>query len=108
MPTNGVQKAPATPDNPRVGKRLKQYGEEVGINFTGKCDRYPNSTLSHCLLTLAEEKKGWSVQNEIQEELFKAYFTDGVYPDSDMLLKLAKKHNIPVTEKDLNNKVDNR
>ena len=39
MPREGIEKAPNTPDNPRVGVRMKQAGESVGINFTGKCDR---------------------------------------------------------------------
>jgi len=38
-PREGVEKPPNTLDNPRVGQRMKQAGEAVGINFTGKCDR---------------------------------------------------------------------
>ena len=40
MPEEGIEKAPNTPDNPRVGARMKQAGASVGIDFTGKCDRY--------------------------------------------------------------------
>lgn len=39
MPKEGIEKAPNTPDNPRVGARMKQAGASVGIDFTGKCDR---------------------------------------------------------------------
>lgn len=45
--------------------------------------------LSHCLLSYTEEKLGSSAQNELQELLFKAYFTDGDYPDVDLLARLA-------------------
>jgi predicted DsbA family dithiol-disulfide isomerase len=38
-PREGVLKAPDTPDNPRVGARMKGAGQAVGIDFTGKCDR---------------------------------------------------------------------
>lgn len=70
---------------------MKQAGNAVGINFTGKCDRAPNSLQSHCLLTLAEKELGWQKQNELQEMLFQAYFTDGVYPDEDNLVAIGQR-----------------
>jgi hypothetical protein len=42
MPKEGIEKAPNTPDNPRVGARMKKAGASVGIDFTGKCDRWVN------------------------------------------------------------------
>eukprot|EP00567_Pseudictyota_dubia_P015701 CAMPEP_0197456602 /NCGR_PEP_ID=MMETSP1175-20131217/43824_1 /TAXON_ID=1003142 /ORGANISM="Triceratium dubium, Strain CCMP147" /LENGTH=211 /DNA_ID=CAMNT_0042990723 /DNA_START=57 /DNA_END=692 /DNA_ORIENTATION=+ len=82
-PPEGVPKPPDTPDNPRVGRRLKEAGEPVGINFTGKTDRSPNTLVAHALLDYTLEKAGHQKQNEVQEALFKGYFTDGVYPDVD-------------------------
>lgn len=49
-PPEGVAKPPDTPDNPRVGQRMKAMGAADGINFTGKCDRSPNTLLSHVLM----------------------------------------------------------
>eukprot|EP00935_MAST-01C_sp_MAST-1C-sp1_P001732 g1732.t1 len=89
MPLEGIEKAPDTPDNPRVNYRLKKIGEDVGIDFTGKCDRSPNTVLAHCLLDYALLAEGPEKQNELQEILFRAYFTIGIYPDLDNLLKLA-------------------
>lgn len=82
IPLEGVAKAPATPDNPRVGARMKAAGAAVGIDFTGKTDRYPNTIMAHRLLTYAE-RAGPKMQNRVQEVLFRGYFTDGVYPDVD-------------------------
>eukprot|EP00615_Pteridomonas_danica_P018520 CAMPEP_0114407662 /NCGR_PEP_ID=MMETSP0102-20121206/22093_1 /TAXON_ID=38822 ORGANISM="Pteridomonas danica, Strain PT" /NCGR_SAMPLE_ID=MMETSP0102 /ASSEMBLY_ACC=CAM_ASM_000212 /LENGTH=49 /DNA_ID=CAMNT_0001574207 /DNA_START=194 /DNA_END=343 /DNA_ORIENTATION=+ len=47
MPEDGTPKSPATPDNPRVGTRLKNAGLNSNINFTGLTDRAPNSIEAH-------------------------------------------------------------
>jgi predicted DsbA family dithiol-disulfide isomerase len=86
----GTPKAPDTPDNPRAGARLKSAGAAVGIDFTGKTDRYPNTLGCHVLLTHALEKGGPKLQNELSEILFRAYFTDGTYPNTDNLVVLGK------------------
>ena len=64
-----------------MGRRLKSAGEEVGIDFTGKTDRSPNTLAAHALLEYALEKGGSQKQNDVQEALFRGYFTEGVYPD---------------------------
>jgi predicted DsbA family dithiol-disulfide isomerase len=87
-PAEGVAKAPDTPDNPRVGARMKSGGLAVGIDFTGLCDRYPNTLLAHCLLKYADEA-GPAVQDKLSEILFRHYFTDGLYPDKTNLRKAA-------------------
>lgn len=86
MPQDGKPKG----DGPRVGARLKQAGSSVGIDFTGKTDRYPNSTLAHTLMSFALENGGPSTQNTLQEVLFRHYFTDGLYPDSSNLRAAAE------------------
>jgi predicted DsbA family dithiol-disulfide isomerase len=70
-PLEGVLKSPDTPDNPRVGARMKAAGAAVGIDFTGACDRAPNTVMSHCLLAYCEQQKGAKAQNELQELVFK-------------------------------------
>jgi len=89
MPVGGIPKAPDTPDNPRVGARMKAGGLAVGIDFTGKTDRYPNTLDAHVLLDYVLEQNGSTKQNEVQERLFKAYFTDGIFPDKEHLSRLA-------------------
>jgi predicted DsbA family dithiol-disulfide isomerase len=119
MPEEGIEKAPNTPDNPRVGARMKQAGASVGIDFTGKCDRYfwnhfmltlcrhnvtksllnsltrlliyraPNTMKAHCLSEYIKDTHGTEVQNQFQEKLFEMYFTTGLYPDIDNLTALA-------------------
>lgn len=37
--------------------------------------------MAHTLLDYALERRGPTGQNEVQEALFRAYFTDGIYPD---------------------------
>ena len=54
MPEDGTPKAPDTPDNPRVGARLKAAGAAAGVNFTGKTDRSPNSSKAHALVKFFE------------------------------------------------------
>lgn len=89
IPEEGIPKDP----NPqaRVGARLKQAGQAVGIDFTGKCDRYPNTVATHALLEYAREVDNGAKQNELAEVLFQAYFTDGIYLDTKNLVSLGEK-----------------
>ena len=77
MPPEGVLKQGKGAEN--VNPRLRAAGEAVGINFTGACDRAPNSTEAHALLAYAA-KVSPDKQNALQEVLFRHYFTDGLYP----------------------------
>jgi predicted DsbA family dithiol-disulfide isomerase len=65
---------------------MKEAGASVGINFTGKTDRAPNTLAAHALSEYAgrqEADKGEEgLQDRLMEVLFRQYFTDGVYPDS--------------------------
>jgi len=88
-PKEGVRKVPNTASSPRVGQHMHQLGLQSGIDFTGKCDITPNTVMSHNLLRFALERAGERVQNEIQERLFQAYFTDGTVLTSDFLIKVA-------------------
>lgn len=88
MPEEGVLKAPDTPDNPRVGQRLRDAGQASGVNFTGKCDRYPNTIKAHALMHYVGEKSP-DVQHELAGLLFKMYFEDGDYPDTPNLAARA-------------------
>lgn len=90
MPEEGVPKPEPEPGNPRVNPRLKSAGDAVGIDFTGKCARYPNTLRAHALLEYAGSVDGGSKQNDLQEVVFKAYFTDGLYPDTANLMKQAE------------------
>lgn len=90
MPAEGKPKAPATPDNPRVGARLKGAGAAVGIDFSGKCDTYPNTLQAHALMEYVLAHHGPAAQNALAERLFQAYFTDGTCPmGADVLARLA-------------------
>lgn len=93
IPAAGHQKEPlvARPGggNSRVNPRLHAAGMQVGIDFTGKCDRYPSTVLAHCLLEFALTEGGPNLQNRLMESLFKSYFTDGSYPDLETLAGLA-------------------
>ena len=95
-PRDGTPKAPDTPDNRRVGVRLKQAGSSVGIEFTGMTDRSPNTIEAHALLDFAlqHEQQGGAdavgLQNRLMEVLFRQYFTDGIYPDAIALRAAAE------------------
>jgi len=88
MPPDGVKKPDVEDPSQRVGARMKQAGQAVGIEFTGKCDRYPNSVETHALLKYAAEHAP-EKQNTLQEILFRSYFTDGLYPSGENLSKAA-------------------
>merc|ERR1712232_1015250 len=89
MPIAGLPKAPDTKDNPRVGARMKLAGLAAGIDFTGKTDRYPNTLDAHVMLDYVLEQSNPAKQNEVQERLFKAYFTDGIFPNKENLVRLV-------------------
>jgi len=94
MPVNGKEKAPDTPDNPRVNPRMKMMGAREGVNFTGLCDRYPNTVATHCALYWAdqEEQRGAlpaGFQDRLSDRIFYGYFTAGEYPDVEMLVAAA-------------------
>lgn len=89
MPEEGKPKAPNTPTNPRVGARLQSAGQRAGLEFTGLCDRSPNTVKAHCLLKYVFDRHGAMLQHLVQERLFKAYFHDGLYPDVATLVALA-------------------
>jgi len=87
MPPEGIPKAGKGLQN--VNPRLRQVGSSVGINFTGECDRAPNSVEAHALLLYALDQAGAAKQNELQEVLFRHYFTDGLYPSGANLAAAA-------------------
>jgi len=89
MPEDGIVKPPNYQGAPKGP--LKSAGEAVGINFTGKTPRFPNTVPCHALLEYAKDKLGWKKQNELQEIIFQAYFTDGIYPGGENLVALAEK-----------------
>mgnify|MGYP003644753413 CR=1 FL=1 len=87
MPLEGIEKPPNTLSNPRVNPRLKSAGAQVGVDFTGKCDRAPNTMLYHRAMDYALQKGGPAVQNDLAEKLFYMYFTAGKYPNTDNLVQ---------------------
>jgi len=89
VPDEGILKPPSTPDNPRVGAQMKAIGQEVNIDFTGLSDRVPNTLPCHALLHYAKETDGGSKQNDLKELMLQAYFTDGVFYDTEVLVKMA-------------------
>eukprot|EP00122_Pirum_gemmata_P015495 Pgem_evm1s14482 len=83
------------PPEERVGARLKEVGLRHNINFTGLCDRVPNTAKAHTLLHYAQEYADLKTQNHIQEALFHGYFTDGKFPgDVDFLVAVANEYGL--------------
>lgn len=84
-----------------MGAHMKNAGLSVGIDFTGKCDRTPNTLLGHTLLDLALEKYGPAKQNEVAERIFKMYYTDGIFPDAANLSALGQECGLKKSETDI-------
>lgn len=89
MPEEGMEK-PGGPGRHQVGDRLRQGGQAAGIDFTGLCPRAPNTVKAHALLTHVLETSGAAKQDQLQEVLFRNYFTDGTYPDVENLVAAAE------------------
>jgi predicted DsbA family dithiol-disulfide isomerase len=96
MPVEGQPKG-GTPAS-RAGSRLKQAGESVGIDFTGLTDRTPNTALFHATLKYLQEtlKIDPRTVTEFHEAVFEGYFTLGVFPDQNGILKAAGKVKDPI------------
>lgn len=94
IPEEGVLK-PGGPGPHQVGARIKAAGESANINFTGMCDRFPNTAKAHAAMTFALETAGPEVQNTLQEVLFRHYFTDGKYPDTANVVEAAVEAGLP-------------
>lgn len=75
---------------------MREVGEANGINFTGKCDRSPNTLLAHTLMEHALEKTGSN--NELAESLFMGYYTNGIFPNKQNLVKMAVQHGMAEAE----------
>jgi len=86
MPAEGVLKSGKGLQN--VNPRLRAAGAAVGIKFTGACERAPNSVEAHALLAYAA-KVAPARQSDLQEVLFRHYFTDGLYPSGANLAAAA-------------------
>ena len=86
IPKEGVPKdgTPAT----RVSPALQDVNKKEGpaIQFTGKCDRYPNTEDYHVAMAYVLEKHGADAQNRCASRTFKAYFQDGIFPDEKNLI----------------------
>lgn len=93
MPEDGKPKG-GDPSS-RVPAGMRAAGQAVGIQFTGLTDRYPNSIKAHTLLAFAERESP-ERQNELQEVLFRHYFTDGKYPDEQNLRLAAEEVGLDV------------
>lgn len=87
MPVEGKPKS-GTPDS-RVPSRLKAAGKAVGIDFTGLTDTTPNTIDFHATMKYLLDNK--QDQTPFQEQVFDAYFTQGIFPDQSAMLKLAEK-----------------
>eukprot|EP00058_Branchiostoma_floridae_P007744 XP_002593232.1 hypothetical protein BRAFLDRAFT_120127 [Branchiostoma floridae] len=88
MPSDGMEKPPQYKG---VSDHLKAAGQSVGIDFTGKCPRFPKTIQAHCLLEHAGKvPDGGKTQDKMAEVLFRAYFTDGMLPSGYNLVELAK------------------
>ncbi len=77
-------------------ERLTEQGAQIGINFNFEEAKVMNSRKSHKLIQAAKKQ---GLQNEIEEALFYAYFTEGKnLEDNQILAEIAKNIGINFTE----------
>jgi predicted DsbA family dithiol-disulfide isomerase len=76
--------------------RLTEQGAQIGIDFRFNVAKVVNSRKSHKLIQAAKQQ---NLQNEIEETLFHAYFTEGKnLEDNQILAEIAKKVGIHFTK----------
>lgn len=76
--------------------RLTEQGAQIGIDFRFNVAKVVNSRKSHKLIQAAKQQ---NLQNEIEETLFHAYFTEGKnLEDNQILTEIAKKVGINFTK----------
>ena len=76
--------------------RLTKQGLEFGINFRFDIAKVMNSRKAHKIIQAAKKQ---GLQNEIEEALFYAYFTEGKnLEDSEILAEIAKNSGINFTD----------
>jgi predicted DsbA family dithiol-disulfide isomerase len=85
LPPQGIAKG-GTPDS-RVPGHLKSAGKAVGIDFTGLTDKTPNTIDFHAAMKILLDAN--VDQTPFQEAVFDAYFTQGIFPDHEALMKCA-------------------
>lgn len=54
---------------------LYRAGQSVGIDFTGKCQKFPNTIVGHAMLQYCKTvDSSMSIQNQVQEYIFQVGF----------------------------------
>lgn len=90
MPEDGVEKPASYGPNSSGAQRLRRVGQDVGIDFSYKSTRFPNTVPAHCALEYAlHQDPSGRKQNELQEVLFSSYFTDGQHLSVDEVSQIA-------------------
>jgi len=100
MPKEGKSKG-GTAES-RVGDWLKKINQAEGpaIEFTGKCDRYPNTEKYQIAMAYLLKEHGAELQSAASARCFKGYYHDGIYPDTAGLVSLCGE-GIPALDKDV-------
>jgi len=71
-------------------EEVNRRGQEIGLDMHYDKSRYTNTFNAHRLTQLAQSKEDKSIADDLQERLFKAYFTDCLeLADYDTLLPIA-------------------
>ena len=83
-----------------IYKQIKIAGLSTGIKFNfDKINTMPNSFYAHMLIEYSKEE---SLQNKIVEDLFNAFFIEGInIGEIETLIKIAKNNNIKKFSKDI-------
>lgn len=82
----------------KVSSSLLEMGRAIWIEFTGLCPRIPNTLKAHALMAFAREVGGPVEQNQLQEVIFRQYFTDGIFLDVPALVAAAREAGLPEEE----------
>lgn len=69
--------------------RVEAAGKAVGLEYTHKVRKTPNTLLAHTLISWAGETSSVVKQNIVADIVFRQYHTDGLYPDEHNLVAAA-------------------
>ncbi|XP_067930087.1 uncharacterized protein [Watersipora subatra] len=85
LPPEGMEKPEKLKTISKTGQ-LYKLGESVGIDFTGKAQRFPNTLIGHQMMEYCKSLDPTrKLQSQVVERVFKAYFTDGLLPNRSLL-----------------------
>lgn len=98
VPADGLDEPPRMYLDRRYVANVQARGKEIGLDYSHKCQRVPNTLKAHVLQDYAFELST-AKQMEVAEIIFRKYHTDGLDPtDLEVLVSAATEAGLDASE----------